>query len=227
MRALSAFAGKDGKFTVSIAPRVSDPDEVHWIELLAHGLTFDLSGLAPGPAHRVPDCDHRYGLPADFDPAGCAAISLTPGPHLASGGPMLPVIRCLAWLAAQLAALPGMRAVGWSAAGTCSSPAHFRDGVMNWVGGGVFPGLGLTALDANADGGLESRGLALFTGQELRLAPDLAGDRADAAKLAVRLLHWLVESGKIDQSTELTGPSGETLRLEPRDEGAIVEVWRS
>ena len=82
----------------------------------------------------------------------------------------------------------------------------------------------LTALAIQDDGSLASEGLELFIGQELVLHTDIARDRAQAAKLAVRLLHWLVEGGAVTYTQTLTGPSGETLILTPQDDGRQVLV---
>ena len=139
---------------------------------------------------------------------------------------MLPVLRTLAWLAAQLSVLPGLEAIAWHPARTVCAPDYFRNSVLRWVGGGAFPGLGLAALDQQADGSILSEGLALFTRQELRVGSDLGQDRAERAKIALRLMHWLVENGRVEQPTSLTGPSGETLLLEPDTELGIVSVWR-
>ncbi len=139
---------------------------------------------------------------------------------------MFPVVRCLASLAAQLSNLEGVNAVAWHPARTFSAPDYFRRGVQSWIEGGAFPGLGLTALMTNPDGGMQTEGLVLFTGQELRLSPEMCADRAEAAKVALRLVNWLVEHGKIMQSFTFTGPSGETLELEPVDNFSILQVWR-
>lgn len=139
---------------------------------------------------------------------------------------MVPVIRCLAWLAAQLSELHGLKAIVWNAARTICAPTYFHDSVMSWIGGGPFPGFGLTALVLQDDGAMISEGLSLFTGQELRLDPALASDRSEGAKIALRLLHWMVENGKIEESMSLTGPTGETLVLEPVKEQRIVNVWK-
>lgn len=213
------------KFSISIQPETQGTD-IHWMELLAQGLTFDLAGLAPGPAPPAEVCEHYFGLPPYLGDNAFESVTLTPGPHLTTGGTMVPVVRCLAWLAASMCDLSGLQGVAWGAARSCSSPAYFRDGVIRWIEGGAFPGLGLTALVPQEDGSFLSQGLRLFTGQELYLASSLVEDRASGVKLAVRLLHWLVESGKIEQSTSLTGPSGETIMLEPNVEMGIVRAWR-
>lgn len=223
--AIQRLSVTQGQFAVTLTGQTSEDDLV-WCELLANGLTFDLSGLAPGkPACQVQE-GHTFALGNDFDPASCEGVLVVPGPHLASGTPMVPVLRCLAWLAAQLAQLDDIVAVAWCPAHTISEPAYFRDIVWRWIGGGPFPGLGLTALLPLDDGGLQSEGLALFTGQELWLCPDPEGDQQQLAKLALRLLHWLVEAGRLDQTTSLTGPSGETLILEPNADRGIVKVWK-
>jgi len=224
-----ALAAADPSFLVSFDPEeqatasATCPQE-RWLEVLANGLTFDVQGLAPGTSQPVPRSTHCYGLPADFDGVALEAISLRPGRQFASAGPVLSVARGLAWLAAVLAGLPGVVAVGWHSARTISAAHHFRGSVLRWVNGGAFPGLGLTALGPTPDGGMQSDGLALFNGQELRLAPELARDRAAGARLAVRLLHWLVERGRLDAPTGLVGPSGEALVLAPSENKRFVEV---
>ena len=216
---------QQGQFAVTLDG--SDPGgEGSWAELLANGLTFDLAGLAPGAPSEAVAGGHLFGLAGDFDPALYECVTLSPGPHLISGGPMVPVLRCLAWLAAEMAAMDHLCAIAWQPAGSLCEPGYFRDVVMRWIGGGAFPGLGLTTLIPRADGSLQSKGLELFTGQELVLETDPAMDPAQAGKVALRLLHWLVENGRVTETMSLTGPSGETLLLEPRPEQGIVIVWR-
>ena len=225
--AVARLAKENSGFSVSLDPAQSDAAASgDWLELLANGLTFDLVGLAPGPAAAEPPRVHSLGLGDDLPSARMEAIALKPGPHIASGAKMQPVVRSLAWLAAQLAALPGVRAVAWHPAHTWSAPELFRSSVLRWTEGGVFPGLGLAAFAAMPDGGLQSQGLALFTGQELRLEPDLAEDRASAVKIGLRLLHWLVEHGRLESQESIPGPDGQPLLLEPSANGRIVRAWR-
>lgn len=194
--------------------------------MLANGLTFDLTGLGPFSGAEMPSIKHRFAFPTDLDIAGLEAVTLVPGPHLLAGGAMFPVVRGLAILAAQLSTLDGVKAVAWHAANAASEAEYFRRGVMGWIEGGVFPGLGLTALATLPDGGMQSEGLALFTGQELLLPADIAAGDAEGAKLAIRLLNWLVEHGRIEQSVTFTGPSGEPIQLEPVENSGIIRVWR-
>jgi len=221
-----ALAASTGQFSVSLDTSEEGGQEEGWLELLANGLTFDLTGLAPQPSIEVPATAHTFGIAPGAETDAFQPVLVKPGPHLAAGGAMFPVVRTLAMIAANLAQLEGVKAVAWHPARAISEARYFRTSVMRWIEGGAFPGLGLTALVPTDDGGLESEGLSLFTGQELRMRPDVVMDRAEASKIALRLLNWLVEHGRITESYGFTGPSGETLRLEPVDSFGIVEVWR-
>ncbi len=122
--------------------------------------------------------------------------------------------------------MPGAQAVAWHPARCWSAPQPFRAGVQRWIEGGAFPGLSLAPLMEGPDGALQSEGLALFVGQELRIEPELAEDPAEGAKLALRLLHWLVESGPLRAMERLVGPNGEPLKLQPSANGRFVRVWK-
>jgi len=230
--AIAALARTHAGFAISFDPGPTPSGEAggapagRWIELIANGLTFDLFGLASGPAAEPPPRGPMFGLGDDFEIARMETITLRPGPHLAEGAALLPVVRSLASLAASLAALPGTRAVAWHAARSWCAPGHYRDSVLRWIEGGVFPGLGLAALTAMPDGGMQSQGLALFIGQELRLEPELTQDRAAGAKIGLRLMHWLVEHCRLSGVERLTGEDGLPLRLEPSNNGRFVRVWR-
>lgn len=232
---IKSLAANNGDFAISLDPAMeqqdvvaidSSPAQSDWLELLANGLTFDLHGLSSGEQCAMPPKAHFFGLGPDFDAEGLEAITLTPGPHLTGSNVMMPVMRCLALLAAKLSTLPHLKAVAWHPARTWNSPEHFCQGVERWIEGGVFPGLGLTALAKSENGGIHSEGLALFTGQELHLSPALVQDQTEAAKLALRLIHWLVENGKLDRSEVMIAPDGSSLRLEPSQDQSIIEVWR-
>lgn len=234
MATIRDFAQRQGGFGISFDPSLDgaageDPTDSAgriWLELLTNGLTFDLIGLAPGPPAEPPPCVHGYALAANAAAAGMDAVTVCLGPHLAGGHAMPPVVRSLAWLAAILTEIEGVEAVAWHPARSWCGAGYFRDGVLRWVEGGVFPGLGLTALTAAPDGGMQSEGLALFAGQDLRIEPELTLDKAEAAKMGVRLIDYMVEAGPIEEPRRLVGPDGRPLRLEPSPNGRFVRVWR-
>ncbi|MDE1466839.1 hypothetical protein [Aurantiacibacter sp. D1-12] len=219
------LAESDGNFSISIDPSLDGNADEGWVEILANGLTFDLTGLAPFAGSEPPPVAYHYGLQSDFDQLDLEAITLVPGPHLLAGGTMFPVVRGLALLSAQLASLASVRGIAWHAARAASHPQYFQRGVMGWIEGGAFPGLGLTALATKQDGSMQSEGLMLFTGQELLIPASIADNEAEGAKVALRLLNWLVEHGRIEQSVTFTGPSGEPIQLEPVENSGILRVW--
>jgi hypothetical protein len=71
---------------------------------------------------------------------------------------------------------------------------------------------------------MQSEGLAFFTGQELRIEPELAAAGPRAAQIALRLIHALVERGPVEGPENVLGPSGEPLRLQPSPNRRFVRV---
>lgn len=222
------FSISAGHGTAEAVGEVKDADaagEHVWLELLASGLAFDILGLAPGPPAGLPPCAQAYVLDDDTDPLAMEALTLRPGSHLAGGQAMFPIIRTLALLAASLARADGVVAVAWHPARSWCRPGYFRDGVLRWIEGGALFGCGLVALSVTADGGIQSEGLALFTGQELRIEPELMLEPAEGETIGIRLLDHLFECGKIETARPITGPGGLPLRLEPSANGRFVRVW--
>lgn len=211
------------------AARISHrpPDDHGWLELLASGLTYDLRGLAPGCAAPIPPLCDVYGLPQDIDKFEFEAISLAPGPHIAAGGSLMPVVRILIGVAANLALELPITAVCWSPAGSWMEPRYFGRIVVNWLSGGAFPALGLTCLRSRPDGVIESTGLAFFTGQELLVPERLGETKAEAVKLAGRIVDHLVRHGPLERSDTFSGPGGEQLVIERSSDGRHVLAKRS
>ncbi len=217
---LQEGSGAEGRFRVSLQP---DADE-GWLELLTMGLAYDLTGLAPRhPAPAVPP-RHFYGLREDAIPPDAEALRLQPGPHLAFAGGLLPVARIQVSLGLALARLPGLIAVCWEAAHTAMSSAHFSSIGRAWLADGPFPALGLTALVRKSDGAIESEGLRLFCGFELRIEPEREPVPGRSAKLALRAIDQLVAQGP-DAIDCLTGPDGVRLQAELAPDRGIVRIW--
>ena len=205
------------RFAISHQPA----PETGWVELLSSGLTYDCAGLAPAAPAATPASGALLGL--EEQPGG-EAITLTPGPHLADASGMLPVVRVLAGLGAQLAALPGAAAVIWNPARCWMPPAYFCKVVGNWMAEGPFPALGLTSLERKPDGAIVSVGLSLLTGQELRFVPDAKLVAADIARIAVRLIHALIDSERLTAPHTFLGPDRETLLVTPSLQGTQLDV---
>ena len=217
---LAESAQSGAQFGIAHRP----PDAEGWLELLSTGLTFDCTGLAPAPAAPPPPCHQAFGLEPAGKNAKLEAITLAPGPHLAGGERLMPVIRAMVGLGAALARLDGVKAVCWLPAGSWMEPGYFIRIVGEWLQGGAFPALGLTTLERRDDGAMLSRGLAYLAGQELLLEPRLESSPADAARLAVRLIDEMVYAGPLTGSAHYSGPNGEDLRAEPEAGGTVVRV---
>lgn len=199
--------------------------EEGWLEVLCRGLTFDVTGLAPGREEPVPTIAHRFGFETDFVVPPVEAVTVCVGQHLAGGGNLLPVVRAHVEVARALMALPGVWAAVWCPADIAMSPQHFERVVSTWLDGGAFPVLGLTTVVREEDGGMRSHGLSFFTGQEVRIEPISGRNPAQLGKIIIRLIHRLVEGGGQDIPSEITGPEGQLLLVEPTDNGHVLRVW--
>lgn len=202
------------------------PESEGWVELLASGLTFELHGLAPGQSARVGEPEHCFGLSRGAMPERLEALSLIPSGHIAAGARMLPVVRTITGLAVGFALLLPVAAVCWEPADNWMEPTYFGRVIVSWLSGGPFPALGLTALERNEDGSVESVGLAFFRGQEIRVEARPGETAADTAKLALRVIDHVARLGPIDRLTQLDSPTGEAVFAEPIAARALVKVWR-
>jgi hypothetical protein len=217
---ITAMAERDDaglRFAISHMPGA----EAGWVELLSGGLTYDCRGLAPGDSMPHPGKGALLGL---HDIPEGETISLEPAPHLAEGRGMLPVVRVLAGLGAGLAQFPGLNAVYWQPARCWMAGKYFRGVVADWLSGGAFPALGLTSLQRASDGAMVSAGLDFLIGQELRFEPNRRLVPAAVARIAVRLIHSLIESGPLTAPAEFVGPEGERLEVSPMDGGRQLRV---
>lgn len=199
----------------------------HWLELLRDGLTFDLSGLAPGPASPFPDIDHRFDLPGLPGAGDHESMTLRPGPHLSSAGNSLPLLRTMLGLACDLVRhFDDLVAVGWGPARSAIGRRFFESVTSAWLDGGPFPALGLTAFVETPDAALHSVGLSFWIGQELRIEPPLSADRVAATRLGIRLVNHLVLIGGLEADDHITAPDGTRLVLRPSRNRALISVWR-
>ena len=203
------------------------PGQLQWIELLRSGLTFDCSGLAPGPAAAFPAFQHRFDLPAMPAPDDHEVVVVRSGPHVAAGGNSMPLMRELLALGCDLVRqFDDLAAVGWGPSATVIGRRYFESVTSAWLDGGPFPALGLTAFVQLPDGALESIGLGYWIGRELRLEPSLAVDRIAATRLGIRLVNHLVIIGGLEEDDRIVAPDGSRLGLRPSRSRAVIEVWR-
>lgn len=206
-----------GGFTVSHTP----PESEGWAEVLRDGLTFDLRGLAGGKSMPVPVIDHAVG----FDIGQCeglAALQICPGPHIAGAQRLLPVIRVAAALAVSLAKIVQPRAICWIPARNAVAPELFNQAVQPWFEGGPFPAFALASLQRSADGAIATTGLKFLIGQEFSLVGDAGTSPEQLARVAVRLIDWLVAHGPVIQATQAILAGTGAVFLEARDATSIL-----
>lgn len=197
-------------------------EERGWIELLVNGLTFDLTGLVPAPPTSYPEPRRTFGLPEDVGVFEFEGISLLPGAHIAAGGAMLPIVRVMVGLVANLALNLPVKTVCWHPTGSWMDVRYFARLVLGWLAGGAFPALGLCGVERRFDGSFVSVGLGFFIGKEILIEAAFGEAQTDTIKLAVRVIDHLITCGHLDQAQALRGPAGQPLLIEPMDRQLIV-----
>ncbi len=201
-------------------------DEV-WLELLRDGLTFDLCGLAPGPCPAAPLVTHRFDFAPHDDEHELEALAVQPGPHLAGGERSMPVMKAMLGLARDLTQhFPDLVAIHWAPSHSVIGRRFFESVITAWLDGGAFPALGLTAFEETADGALQSVGLDVWIGQEMRIEPPLTADRIAATRLGVRLINQLVIVGGLDESERIIAPDGTRLVMQTSRNSQYIRVRR-
>ena len=88
----------------------------------------------------------------------------------------------------------------------------------------AWAALSMPAPFGKPDGAIVSVGLSLLTGQELRFVPDAKLVAADIARIAVRLIHALIDSERLTAPHTFLGPDRETLLVTPSLQGTQLDV---
>lgn len=192
-----------------------------WLELLSSGLTFDLLGLAPARGLESVDIRHLVDLAPD-DLARCENLGLAPGPHLAGVVRSPPILRTLLRLGASLAdSLDDVVGVVWRPSGVVSSPQAFSAMIGQWLEGGPFPLFALAGLVETQDGEA-SDGLDFLLGREMRAGRAVTSDRADAARLIVRVADRLIHGEPLTTPQTFVLPDGRSIVV--ADDGAEILI---
>ena len=201
-----------------------EPEE-GWAEVLVNGLTFDLAGLAPFKPGSYPEPSTHFGTKQET--GALEAITIVPGDHIRTSMPVMPLVRAMTALIANLSLPLEAKGVLWAPARTLMEPGYFARVIMNWQSGGVFPALGLTAIDHCEDGSAVTSGLSYFIGQEALIQSGPGEDRAATAKLAIRVVDYLVANGPVERLRALSGIADEPLTAVPAEDGQLVRIVRA
>ena len=227
--AASVLAALEGSARIFVSHIPDAIEQAGWAELLVDGLTYDISGFGADAETRITRPRNHFGyIDPDYWPDSLPdTLAISLGPHLRNASSHLPILRGIMEIGVALcAALPDVIAVIWRPAELAIEPGQFQAEMARWLDGGPLPAQLLAPVKDSADGGLHSTGLAHFTGQELRIEPELTEDRDYAMRLASRLLGQLLLSPPLGRVEEVIGPDGNALRLEPSRNGKFVRVWR-
>lgn len=219
-----AIDGRDGIAFLGQSRLPHDGGPV--LEVQIDGLTFDIHGLAPGVSFAMPDILEWRDIAPESRAATAGIVALAPGPHIAAGKCSPPVFRATMRVARQLCeTFEECIGVAWVPAGVAHTAGSFYAAIDRWLEGGTIPTNLVVALRSGIDNAVESRGLAWFTGQEVRIEPIVAEDTGQARLLASRLVENLIHRGKLEAPEQTSAPDGRTLRLEPSANGRFVRVW--
>lgn len=224
-----AIVGKDGGGSRNPAfacERLSNPASgVPTLECMVGGLAFDVAPNDTWDAADNPQIEYTFDVDLDSLPVR-HGLSIVPGPNIASAAHALPVVRAGAALVRSICEIGEPLTVIWRPIGSAMAARYFEDVADSWLHGGPFPALGLTALRAAPDGGLHSHGLALFTGQELRLTPPIAETGSNAYALGARLIDRLVEGDPVRRPFALSAQDGRTINLAPSpNHRFVIAEW--
>lgn len=205
-------------------------ETLHGVELLHNAMTFHCLGLSEGASHPVPPIHQFLGCGYAEASSSHEAIALRPGPHLAGGEAIRPIMQGWATIAAALAtALPDCTALVWRPAALAIGRDPFQSAINEWHAGGPIPAQIFIAFSPSVNGAIRSVGLAHFTGQELRLEPpaNAVSDSDADTRLARLIATHLLHHGKLNATEAMTAPDGTTLRLEPSPNGRFIRAWRA
>jgi len=136
-----------------------------------------------------------------------------------------PIIRVLNGLGAELARLPGVRAVGWEPSRSWMAPAWYMTAIRAWLVGGAFPAIGLTAFTPHENGVFQSTGQSLFTGYEVLVVPVDGEEPHETAKLAARAIHVLAQSGAKGLEA-ITDAKGHAIFHDDVQGHGLLRLWR-
>lgn len=217
IKAVMDAALHSGDFTVSHAPS----EGAGWAEVLRDGLTFDLRGLSGSAPKTLPAIEHAVGISIGHDD-DLAALLICPGPHISGAQRLLPVIRVAAALTGCLAKIGQPRAICWVPARNAVAPELFNRAVKPWLEGGPFPAIALASLHANESGTIATTGLKFLIGQEFSLTGKSGTSREQLARVAVRLIDWLVAHGPIAEAKQADLAGTGAVFLEAENATSII-----
>jgi hypothetical protein len=149
-------------------------------------------------------------------------LTIELGAHVAGGERVPAIIQALLGVAAKLGMAFNAVAAVWHPVGIVSDFAYFSQAVSGYLAGGAFPVLAMVDFKVNDKGQIDSAGLALLSGQELRVSnSDM--DHVEMIRRVVRVVHDIAVNGPVEVPVTLQGiEPDEILELEPSPDKRLL-----
>jgi hypothetical protein len=190
------------------------------MEVVYCGVTFQLT-----ISSSLPDMSGLKRIFCNLDPSSVVSvIAIGLGDHVAGGERVPAIIQALLGVAQKLGSLLGATGAIWHPANIMSGFSYFSEVVGGYLGGGAFPVLALVNFQDTGDGTIMSSGLALLSGQELRV---YRGDmeQREIMRRVVRVVHDIATNGPVHGAAKLAGiEPGEIVELEPLPENGLLKM---
>jgi hypothetical protein len=176
----------------------------------------------------IPNVSNLAGLKQIFcnleaTSIGCA-MEVGLGDHVSGGERVPAIIQALLGAGQKLGVAFGALGAIWHPASIVSGFDYFSEVVADYLAGGAFPVLAMINFKAGDDGIINSTGLSLLAGQELRISA--AGmNQNEIMRRVVRVAHDIAVNGPILAPAKLTGIEvHEVLKFHPEPETGLVRL---
>lgn len=168
--------------------------------------------------------EHRFDVQVSLLD-GCRALRISAGADTDTRSDPVELLRAQCRLALDLLN-DDVLAVLWSGADSLLGADYFRRMVGIWLDGGAFPALGLAALVKDERGVVRSVGLDVLVGQDVAVLPASGMSAADQARLAMRVMDFLVREGPVqqDQSVAVDGFGMINMQIDPKE--GVINLYR-
>lgn len=195
------------------------------LEAMIGGMSFSLIHLDTSKIDQtfmISDMDHIFCAPLSKKIPG---IGIALGEHIMSAKHSKTVNRALLQLARHVGQSLNAASIVWQPAQLHIGFDYFVGATDHYIAGGPFPVLAQIAISETAKGQFQTSGLSYFSDQEIRISAPAGYAPNEVIKRLVRIAHDIATNGKIETKTTTDGfISGETLFLNPQDNGQSVEV---
>ena len=170
------------------------------------------------------NAEHRFDI-GDARLDECLSLIIAPAPNADAWSDPVELLRAQCVIALDLLSSE-TTAVLWAAADSLMGADYFRRMIGIWIDGGAFPALGLAALVKEERGVVRSTGLDMLVGQDVAVHPAEGLRPADQARLAMRIMDFLVREGPIqqEQTVEVDGFGMVTVQIDPKQ--GIINLYR-